>query len=412
MPIETATFISQLAPANPLTGDQVSQGDDHLRLIKSVLQATFPNASKALYFPTTIAEQSADVTVVGTDNGKVIPVNASGAARTVNLPAAPDDGFEVTIQKTDSSANTVTIDPAGATLINGAASKALTRQFDVMRCIYLSTYAAWLAVRTTGALPFGSDDVIGLVNGGTGQTTAAAAFDALSTARADVASGATVDLDTNNSSYARITGTTTITAITLAAGRKRWVVFEGALTFTHGASLLLPGAASITTAAGDMALLIGEAAGVVRCQVYVKAAFPPWPGISALAALQADMETASSVVLFSSPGRQHYHPGHPKAWVTFKGSDGSIKQSYNVTSVTRGGAGNYTVNFTNAFSNADYCLTAWARDFTGGSGSTTVVSANTADTKTASACQIRCRRAVNDTAGDPEDVCVAFYGDL
>lgn len=42
MPIETATYISDLVPANPLTTDPVNQGDDHLRLIKQVLQTTLP----------------------------------------------------------------------------------------------------------------------------------------------------------------------------------------------------------------------------------------------------------------------------------------------------------------------------------------------------------------------------------
>lgn len=43
MPVESASYISDLVSANPLTTDQVAQGDDHLRLIKAVLQRTFPN---------------------------------------------------------------------------------------------------------------------------------------------------------------------------------------------------------------------------------------------------------------------------------------------------------------------------------------------------------------------------------
>lgn len=43
MALETASFISQLNAANPLSTDTVSQADDHLRLIKNVLKATFPN---------------------------------------------------------------------------------------------------------------------------------------------------------------------------------------------------------------------------------------------------------------------------------------------------------------------------------------------------------------------------------
>jgi hypothetical protein len=88
---------------------------------------------------------------------------------------------------------------------------------------------------------------------------------------ADVASAGTVNLNTTTGDYVHITGTTAITAITLAQGEERTIVFDGILTFTHGASLILPGAASITTAANDIAVVRGEAAGVVRCVNYIKA---------------------------------------------------------------------------------------------------------------------------------------------
>jgi hypothetical protein len=45
MALEVATTINQLDPANPTSVDPKSQGDDHLRLLKSVLKATFPNVT-------------------------------------------------------------------------------------------------------------------------------------------------------------------------------------------------------------------------------------------------------------------------------------------------------------------------------------------------------------------------------
>lgn len=45
MALETAQFISQLVPANPLSTDQKREGDDHIRMLKAVLQATFPKAT-------------------------------------------------------------------------------------------------------------------------------------------------------------------------------------------------------------------------------------------------------------------------------------------------------------------------------------------------------------------------------
>lgn len=43
MSLETATYIHQLNPVNPLGSDPIASGDDHIRLVKSALQATFPN---------------------------------------------------------------------------------------------------------------------------------------------------------------------------------------------------------------------------------------------------------------------------------------------------------------------------------------------------------------------------------
>ncbi len=95
--------------------------------------------------------------------------------------------------------------------------------------------------------------------------------DNLSVKGSDVASASTIDLDAATGSLLDVTGTTAITAITLAAGRRRIVRFTGALTLTNGASLILPGGANIVTAAGDFALFAGYASSVVRCVLYVKA---------------------------------------------------------------------------------------------------------------------------------------------
>lgn len=45
MPLETATYVHDLVVTNPISTDGINQGDDHLRLLKQVLQNTFPNAT-------------------------------------------------------------------------------------------------------------------------------------------------------------------------------------------------------------------------------------------------------------------------------------------------------------------------------------------------------------------------------
>lgn len=111
------------------------------------------------------------------------------------------------------------------------------------------------------------------VNGRAGAVTLSR--DDVSGTGADIASAPAIDLDAATGDLIDITGTTAITGITLAEGRERTVRFAGALTLTHGVSLILPGAANIATEAGDFAVFRGYAAGVVRCIAYVRAAALP-----------------------------------------------------------------------------------------------------------------------------------------
>lgn len=48
MGLETGTYISDLNASNPASGDAKSQGDDHIRLVKSTIKATFPNVTGAV----------------------------------------------------------------------------------------------------------------------------------------------------------------------------------------------------------------------------------------------------------------------------------------------------------------------------------------------------------------------------
>lgn len=50
MGLESATYLNDLNAANPTISDLKNQGDDHLRLIKAVLQATLPGLDGASAF--------------------------------------------------------------------------------------------------------------------------------------------------------------------------------------------------------------------------------------------------------------------------------------------------------------------------------------------------------------------------
>jgi hypothetical protein len=59
--------------------------------------------------------------------------------------------------------------------------------------------------------------------------------------------------------------------------------------------------------------------------------------------------------------------GSAKAWVNFNGTGTpAIRASYNVSSITANGTGDYTINFTNALSSANYVLAGTALETSSG----------------------------------------------
>jgi hypothetical protein len=180
---------------------------------------------------------------------------------------------------------------------------------------------------------------------------------------ADIASAGTLSLPAAGGGVFNVTGTTGITGISSAqGGRCIKVRFAAALTITHNAtSMILPGAANITTVAGDTAEFINEAAADVagsnwRCTRYNRSSGSPL-NLTDYTATQAQIETGTSTAVFSSVGNLKYHDGVAKAWVTgdYAGSGTPpLTDSYNVSSVTDGGTGLAAPQFTTSFSSANY----------------------------------------------------------
>jgi hypothetical protein len=80
MSLETGTTIAQLQSANPTSGDPRNQGDDHLRLIKSVLKAQFPGvAGQGYAIPITTSEAELNYST-GVTSALQTQLNALSAA--------------------------------------------------------------------------------------------------------------------------------------------------------------------------------------------------------------------------------------------------------------------------------------------------------------------------------------------
>lgn len=112
-----------------------------------------------------------------------------------------------------------------------------------------------------------------------------------------LASAATVNIGAAAANDLTITGTTTITAFdTVASGVVKRLTFAGSLTLTYNATkLILPGAASITTGAGDSAVFVSLGSGNWRCVGYQR--YSPATALSDLSGAPARTDFISGLLL-------------------------------------------------------------------------------------------------------------------
>ena len=98
--------------------------------------------------------------------------------------------------------------------------------------------------------------------------------------------------------------------------------------------------------------------------------------------------------------------GIAKAWVNFNGQGTvAILSAMNVSSITDNGVGLYTVNYTTAMADANYCHQIGAGVF----GVGNVTNNFYATSKTASGLQVYCSYGTSATAGDYSSVNVTIF---
>jgi hypothetical protein len=124
------------------------------------------------------------------------------------------------------------------------------------------------------------------------------------------------------------------------------------------------------------------------------------------------LSTAKLTTLADSAGANTSTPaeiasGRAKAWVNFNGTGTvAIRASYNVSSITDNGTGDYTVNFTTALADANYSLVGTAGQNSSAIGVIGINSGTTAPTTTA------VRVFTRNMANNPDDFvhdCVAIF---
>lgn len=204
-----------------------------------------------------VVAKTAAYTVTIDDATKIIAVDASSGAVTITLLAAATagDGFEVSVKKTDSSTNAVTIDGNGSETIDGATTIALSQQYEIatLRGDASNWHVAARGLDLHSVNTFTKTQIW--------------------TKGADIASASPLVLGTDGN-YFDVTGTTGFSAITVAAGTLFMLQFDGALTMTDGASLDL-GGNNIITAAGDRGLFFATAANTVQMMAFQREGVEP-----------------------------------------------------------------------------------------------------------------------------------------
>jgi hypothetical protein len=99
--------------------------------------------------------------------------------------------------------------------------------------------------------------------------------------------------------------------------------------------------------------------------------------------------------------------GSALVWVNFVGSSGSVNAQYNVSSVTRNGTGDYTINFTNAMVDTNYAIAGACKLSTFGNADVAIVGfyRNTASPNLTTSARIN----TTNTGGSAEDPTIVTF---
>lgn len=128
-------------------------------------------------------------------------------------------------------------------------------------------------------------------------------------------------------------------------------------------------------------------------------------------AIQSEMETATDTGRAVVPGRQHFHPGHPKAWAVFSQSGvQAIQADYGVTSIADNGAGLSTLTFDTAFSSANYGVVGMGQELSFGGNPGIFMQRPTGGTKTTTTIQLLSSNG-DSSAQDSDSASMIACGD-
>lgn len=140
MGLETGTYIADLVTSNPINSDLETQGAAHLRLIKTVLQNTFPGAMRAVGVDRTSSQSSSFTVLPANAKTTFLVTTTSGVVNAV-LPtlAMSDAGWECTFCKVTTDINPILIFPPTGVMVSGG----LLGLASTRRCIPFAKSRVW-----------------------------------------------------------------------------------------------------------------------------------------------------------------------------------------------------------------------------------------------------------------------------
>ena len=153
MGLESATYISVLVDTNPAGSDDISQGDDHLKLIKSVLKTTLPNANAVIngIHSSAVAPSSTSVGQIWFDEGNnLIKIrNEADDAWIILLASEGSRLLKTThaIQSASSTIRSATYVDSGISITHNKLSSTSTLYVQ-LNCTQ-STFCNWDVIGTT-----------------------------------------------------------------------------------------------------------------------------------------------------------------------------------------------------------------------------------------------------------------------
>lgn len=355
---------------------------------QTTITANIPFSGRKItgYGSTSAPSARTDVPAVGNvQDGGFVWVDGGGTADAITATYAPalttlPDGIELRVRAT--GANTVTnptFSPNGLTArtIYKSGGSALAvgdiagDNHELILRYNLGSTRWELLNPAVNQIPFTAASASAAASLDFAEDTDNGSHKVTVTAPASVASDATITLPGVTATLATLDGTETLSNKTLASNT-----------------------VATTQSAGDNSTKLATTA-------YADAAAPA-------AASQAQMEAASSTSVMVTPGRAQYHPGAAKAWLVYNGSTNTILASHNVSSVTDNATGDYTVNFTTAFSSGNYAVVGMC---TWPTAVSYVVQFDNSVAPTTTACRINVVNSGSGALADVALITVIFFGD-